>query len=298
LRPFERFITQPKALIGVTRGNKMREVAAMAGAKETMQDPEFVAALAAELAAGRNLVLCTVHDNRGSMPRHAGARMALLASGEFIGTVGGGHIEQMAEDTARAYQAAGAGASLEWNTHKKNGMACGGDALVSVATWTPALLPQVEALLAALQEERSVYWQEDWSNPAAPAYAVVEEQKRLAVELPYGFAGTAFIEGPQIYVEAVFAIPRVYIFGAGHVGRALCPVAASIGFIPVVLDVRPEYATHERFPLAERVIVGETYPELAASVPLTPQDSTCLRRCCRKNRCTWAALARALSVRL
>jgi xanthine dehydrogenase accessory factor len=244
----------------------------MAGALETMQDRQFVQRLRDELATNGNLVLCTVHDNRGSMPRHAGARMALLANGEFIGTVGGGHIEQMSEDLARAYQAAGEGSSIEWNTHQKNGMACGGDAFVSVTTVTPELVPLLDQLIDALDQERSVYWQEDWSDPAHPAYAVIENQKKLAVDLPYGFAGQAFVEPAQVYVEAVFAIPHVYIFGAGHVGRALCPVVSSIGFIPVVLDIRPEYATPERFPLAEKIVVGENYPDLAESAPITEQD--------------------------
>jgi xanthine dehydrogenase accessory factor len=51
------------------------------------------AALAA-LAAGEMVCLCTVVRARGSVPRHAGARMLVWADGRILGTVGGATLEQ------------------------------------------------------------------------------------------------------------------------------------------------------------------------------------------------------------
>ena len=42
---------------------------------------------------GQPVVLCTVVATRGSVPRHAGAKMLVRADGTFTGTIGGGEME-------------------------------------------------------------------------------------------------------------------------------------------------------------------------------------------------------------
>jgi xanthine dehydrogenase accessory factor len=46
------------------------------------------------------------------------------------------------------------------------------------------------------------------------------------------------------------------VIGAGHIGQKLAPMARLLDFRVVVLDSRPEFATTERFPQADDVIVG------------------------------------------
>ena len=43
---------------------------------------------------GGSPVLCTIVDSAGSAPRGAGARMALLPDGTWLGTVGGGCLAE------------------------------------------------------------------------------------------------------------------------------------------------------------------------------------------------------------
>ena len=50
-------------------------------------------ALAALEQKGESAVLCAIIHSRGSTPRHAGSKMLVYADGHFIGTVGGGEIE-------------------------------------------------------------------------------------------------------------------------------------------------------------------------------------------------------------
>lgn len=54
-------------------------------------------------------------------------------------------------------------------------------------------------------------------------------------------------------------LPRItlLIVGAGHVGQAVAKLAAEVDFIVWVLDDRSHYASRERFPTAERLIVGD-----------------------------------------
>ncbi len=43
----------------------------------------------------------------------------------------------------------------------------------------------------------------------------------------------------------------MYIFGSGHVARALVPILNYLSFYCVVVDDRPEFLTAQAFPQAE-----------------------------------------------
>ncbi len=49
----------------------------------------------------------------------------------------------------------------------------------------------------------------------------------------------------------------MYLFGGGHVGQALAPMLAQVGFRVVVFDSRQELARPELFPGVERVVQGD-----------------------------------------
>jgi xanthine dehydrogenase accessory factor len=61
----------------------------------------------------------------------------------------------------------------------------------------------------------------------------------------------------QVYLEAILPDPILYIFGAGHVGKAVAAAASLIGFRIVVLDDRSKYATQDRFPNADVQLVHD-----------------------------------------
>ncbi|MDP6928059.1 MAG: XdhC/CoxI family protein [Planctomycetota bacterium] len=69
-----------------------------------------------------------------------------------------------------------------------------------------------------------------------------------------------------IFVEPV-TTPTLWIFGGGHVSKALCQVAALAGFRVTVVDDRERYACAERFPQASATVV-RPYPEAVAEMPL------------------------------
>ncbi len=52
----------------------------------------------------------------------------------------------------------------------------------------------------------------------------------------------------EVYVEPILPDPALVIFGAGHVGRCVADVAATLGFSVTVADDRLKYANRERFP--------------------------------------------------
>jgi xanthine/CO dehydrogenase XdhC/CoxF family maturation factor len=59
------------------------------------------------------------------------------------------------------------------------------------------------------------------------------------------------------YLEPILPKPTLLIAGAGHVGAALAHYAARIGFSVAVVDDRPAFASPERLPEAEQVIVDD-----------------------------------------
>lgn len=63
--------------------------------------------------------------------------------------------------------------------------------------------------------------------------------------------------GPHdVFVSPVVPRPRLLVFGAVHVAQMLCGFAADLGYRVVVADARAAFATSERFPRADEILVG------------------------------------------
>ena len=69
-----------------------------------------------------------------------------------------------------------------------------------------------------------------------------------------------------IFVEPL-TTPALWIFGGGHVSKALCQVASMAGFRVTVCDDRASYANAERFPQAAQTLV-EPYGDAVARMPI------------------------------
>ena len=72
----------------------------------------------------------------------------------------------------------------------------------------------------------------------------------------------------SVFMHKVEAAPRLWIYGAGHVGTALAHAAIAAGFEVQIVDGREDWAVAERFPSSAEVIDDE--PEDHAR--LTPPD--------------------------
>jgi len=98
----------------------------------------------------------------------------------------------------------------------------------------------------------------------------------------------------EIFVEPVQKAPPIYIFGAGHVGLPLSKIAKILGMRVNIVDDRPEFATRERFPDADRMWVGN-WEKTLNELPLDERsivviatyshevDMEILRSCVMKN---------------
>ncbi len=73
-----------------------------------------------------------------------------------------------------------------------------------------------------------------------------------------------------LYIEPVFPAPRLILAGAGHVGQAVCSLAAYVGFSVTVADDRAEFASSDLLPEADHVIACN-FESLFSSLPVDIQ---------------------------
>ena len=71
----------------------------------------------------------------------------------------------------------------------------------------------------------------------------------------YGEHGEAREEVLSIFIESFAAPPQMLIFGAVDFTAALARVAKILGYRVTVCDARPVFATTQRFPMADQVVV-------------------------------------------
>lgn len=64
----------------------------------------------------------------------------------------------------------------------------------------------------------------------------------------------------EVFLDPLPAAERLYIFGAGHVARALVPMAKAVGFCIIVIDPRSQLADPGRFPTADEIVVEDFVP--------------------------------------
>jgi xanthine dehydrogenase accessory factor len=222
---------------------------------------------AADLARRDTGALATVARTAGSTPVPAGTKMLIGAAGRLEGTVGGGCVE--ADVLAAALEARDRGPRIV--THHLNadlagdlGLSCGGTVDIVIEPLVAAEA-YVRALDQAAQAGAGVVTTGlDWS--AGP-------RKRFeAVAVEAGAAAASLSPDRQTLVERLVPAPRVLVFGAGHVGRAIALAAHTAGFRVIVVDDRAEFADPARFPPALVVCVAPVQ-EAVGRFPLEPADA-------------------------
>ncbi len=90
--------------------------------------------------------------------------------------------------------------------------------------------------------------------------------------LKRGLSRTAEIAGRSLFIEVFPVRPRLVVVGGVEVARSLVRLARELGFETVVVDGRAAFATPERFPDVDRLVVG--WPdEVAEEIGLGPNDA-------------------------
>jgi xanthine dehydrogenase accessory factor len=246
------------------------------------------------VAAGRAVVIRTF----GSAPRGEGAVLLVAADGRMIGSVSGGCVEGAAAQEVQQAIETGRSRVIRYGITDEQawdvGLACGGTIDVLVEPAVPA-----EAVAAALESTAAtepgsiagpgravitplpadlpppVVGPHPGTAPFTPA-APVEARDGLvsdaAAAIDAGRSRVVEDRGRWFFVEAFPARPRLVVVGATEVTRWLVGFARDLGYVTVVIDGRPAFATPERFPDVDRLLVA--WPDEAFdTIGLGPSDA-------------------------
>ncbi len=75
----------------------------------------------------------------------------------------------------------------------------------------------------------------------------------------------------EVFINVLKPPPRLVITGGGHVGKPIADIANTLGWKTIIIDSNPKLASRNRYPYAEKVLVGKP-SELIAENATTPYD--------------------------
>lgn len=239
---------------------------------------------------GRDFAVATVVAVGGSAPRGPGAALAVDGHGTAIGSVSGGCVEAAVYDLCVQALQDGEAVRERFGYSDEDafavGLTCGGvvDVLVTpvrgdapdravVAAALAAAAGGGAAALARVVEGpagrlgRALLVRPDGSYegslgglPGLDGAAVAEAHALLEAgrtgEFGLGETGERCAAGGiTVFVESSVPPPRMIVFGAVDFAAALVRTGKFLGYRVTVCDARPVFATRERFPEADEVVV-------------------------------------------
>jgi xanthine dehydrogenase accessory factor len=256
-----------------------------------------------DVSVGRAVVVRTF----GSAPRPEGAVLLYATDGRIAGSVSGGCVEGAAAEEIDVVRATGHAKVIRYGISDEQawdvGLACGGTIDVLVEPVLPAtVIDAARASLGAGGHGSAVItplpsdsppgtFGPHQPGPGAPPVpelvlrddgalegtlgteALDAQLRTMAGEaLRRGLSRTVELEGRSYFVEVFPVRPRLVVVGAVEVARSLVRLARELGFETVVIDGRATFATPERFPDVDRLIVG--WPdEVADEIGLGANDA-------------------------
>ena len=210
---------------------------------------DILPALERWAAEGLRAAVATVVEREGSAPRDPGAALAVSERGEVAGSVTGGCVEPAVYEVAREVLRGGEPRLLTYGIADEDafevGLACGGTVRIFVEVVDPAVLGP---LRAAIEAERPVSLVTTVGGARRGRMRLVEEgrgEPRLVEEA-----------GELRFVQPFLPRPRLYVFGAVDHAGAVTRIGRFLGYRVTVCDARARFATRERFPEADELVVA------------------------------------------
>jgi xanthine dehydrogenase accessory factor len=196
--------------------------------------------------------------------------MAVNDRGEVAGAVSGGCVEGAVVVVAEQILAGeepqllhfGIADDEAWDV----GLPCGGEIDVWVQAYEPGRFEELArtggraaevTLLEGARPGAKLLVEADGARSGSLGSPELDDEAaRAAGELLW--TETSERRG-SMFIDVVYPAPRLILFGAVDVAASLCKLARAAGWRPYVVDPRARFATRDRFPEAEDVIVA--WPE-------------------------------------
>jgi xanthine dehydrogenase accessory factor len=235
-------------------------------------------------AAGSRAATATVVAIERSAPRDPGAVLAVSDRGEVAGSVTGGCVEPAVYEEARDVLAGGPPRLKSYGIADEEafevGLSCGGTVRIFVSMLEPSLL---DPLAVALRDDRAVALTYVISGAEAGASRLVAAdaepddavERRAQELLALGETALVEVDGEDVFVSSFAPRPAMYVFGAVDHASALAEVGRYLGYRVTVCDARARFATRERFPNVDELVVD--WPDrFLEQAPIDERTAICV----------------------
>jgi xanthine dehydrogenase accessory factor len=248
-------------------------------------------------ADGEPFALATVVRTFRSAPRDPGAALAVAATDEVTGSVSGGCVEGAVYELGRSVRETGEPVLQTYGVSDDDafavGLTCGGILDVFVERIDPDSFPELGDIAEAVDRGEPVAVatviagpgaigarRVIWADPGRASGtlgagdrldAAVDDDVRgmLAQGLTgtrrYGSRGERRGDELALFVSSFAPAPRMLVFGAIDFAAAVARVGKFLGYRVTVCDARGVFATRNRFPDADEVVVDWPHRFLAAT---------------------------------
>ena len=244
------------------------------------------------------IAMATLVATKGTTPKREGAKMWVGEGGRVLGsvTIGGCVDAKVIAEAARALSGSAPqllSMALGDEDAWEMGFACGGtvEVLVEPLSLSPpaALVGLYRRIAQELAAGRGACLVRPLGGGTSSLLVLQDSTSEgtLGGEAQDGLARRQALEllgrglsrsqplgegGPEAFFEVHAPLPELLLVGAGHVSQALAALAKPLGFRITVIDPRPRFATRERFPEADAILVG-IVSELVERLPLSARTA-------------------------
>jgi xanthine dehydrogenase accessory factor len=183
-------------------------------------------------AGGQSAALCTVIRSSGSVPRHSTSKMLVFADGKFVGTVGGGGMEQRTIEEAQAVARSGQSKIVEYNlVDPKQGDpgVCGGTVEIFIEPINP---PPAVVIIGAGHVGKATAHLAKWLG-----FRVVVMDDRTEFVTP------EWIPGADEYLPGVVTdqLPNAHLNAHSYIVAVTRGYNIDVGILPMLLDYDVAY---------------------------------------------------------
>ncbi|HLY64538.1 MAG TPA: XdhC/CoxI family protein [Chloroflexota bacterium] len=253
---------------------------------------DIVPQLRAWQQQGKRFALATLVKVDRTSPKPPGAAMAVCEDGNVAGSVSGGCVESDLHMQADAVLANGVPKTVTYGISDEQGfeigLACGGQLhlFVDCPSLPSRLFQEIEsnhplAMATVVSGDhaggRLILWPEgaqqaeDFGDDALRESVLAEARTLLTT------GANALKNFPQgdVFIQTFAPPAEMYIFGAADFSAALAKMGRFLGFHVTVIDPRTIFATKERFPDANEIVIA--WPDaFLKEAPVSPSTAICV----------------------
>jgi xanthine dehydrogenase accessory factor len=211
--------------------------------------------------------VATVVATRSSAPRPVGSKLVVRADGSIEGSVSNGCVESEVVLAAQEVIAGGEPRLVTYGITDEMafgvGLPCGGEIDVFVERYRDGDESDVVLTVVAGED-------------------VGEKLQDSELEDAARRRGRSHVfehEGRKVYADVHVPPPRLFVYGAADTAEALCSAAKLLGWRTIVADARPRFATPERMPSADELLLlwpdealAHVKPDAATAVVVLAHD--------------------------